>query len=54
MVIPVGSQLGGQALYRVERVKVSSEFDRSDYVLTQLLGVRYVPLVHGNYKDMKP
>mmetsp|Transcript_6213 Transcript_6213/g.9067 ORF Transcript_6213/g.9067 Transcript_6213/m.9067 type:complete len:321 (-) Transcript_6213:144-1106(-) len=48
MIIPVGPQLGGQALYRVERVKESPTFDTSDFVMTQLLGVRYVPLVHAS------
>lgn len=47
MIIPVGPQLGGQALYRIERVKESPTFNTSDFVMTQLLGVRYVPLVHA-------
>ena len=57
MVIPIGPQFGGQALYRIERVKgtwPTSKYDQSDFVMTQLLGVRYVPLVHGNYKDLHP
>ena len=49
MVIPIGPQLGGQALYRIERVKgvwPTKTYDQTDFVMTQLMGVRYVPLVH--------
>lgn len=48
MVIPVGPDGGYQNLYRVDRVAKSPTFQESDYVIKQLLGVRYVPLVHGN------
>lgn len=55
LIVPIGPQMGTQALYKVERIKDSSasssskkkdaSFDASDYRLTELLGVRYVPLV---------
>jgi len=48
MVIPVGPDGGYQNLYRVDRVAQSSTYEESDYVVQQLLSVRYVPLVHGN------
>jgi len=46
MVIPVGPDGGVQSLYRVQKVKDSAEFDEDDYVIKNLLGVRYVPLFH--------
>jgi protein-L-isoaspartate(D-aspartate) O-methyltransferase len=47
MVIPIGSQGGVQTLYKVERVSDDEQgYERDGYKMTQLLGVRYVPLVH--------
>ena len=48
MIIPVGPQGDVQTLYKVERVSDNkkSTFVRDEYRITQLLGVRYVPLVH--------
>ena len=46
MVIPVGPDGGVQSLYKVQRVKDSPKFDEDDYVIKNLLGVRYVPLFH--------
>lgn len=48
MVIPVGPDGGYQSLYRVDRVKESKTFNENDYIVQQLLGVRYVPLVRGD------
>lgn len=47
MIIPIGPQSDVQNLYKVERVKESSNdtFEKEDYQITALLGVRYVPLV---------
>jgi protein-L-isoaspartate(D-aspartate) O-methyltransferase len=46
MVIPIGSQGGAQTLYKVERVSDDEQgYGRDGYTMTQLLGVRYVPLV---------
>jgi protein-L-isoaspartate(D-aspartate) O-methyltransferase len=48
LIVPIGPQSGTQALYKVERVKgddKATKFDATDYKLTELLGVRYVPLV---------
>jgi len=48
LIVPIGPQQGAQALYKIERLKDSSgkgTFEASDYKLTELLGVRYVPLV---------
>ena len=46
MVIPIGSQGGVQTLYKVERVSDDVQgYERDGYKMTQLLGVRYVPLV---------
>ena len=52
MVIPVGPDGGYQNLYRVDRINNessgSTNFNEKDYIVKQLLGVRYVPLVRGN------
>eukprot|EP00586_Coscinodiscus_wailesii_P000205 CAMPEP_0172481066 /NCGR_PEP_ID=MMETSP1066-20121228/6617_1 /TAXON_ID=671091 /ORGANISM="Coscinodiscus wailesii, Strain CCMP2513" /LENGTH=280 /DNA_ID=CAMNT_0013242977 /DNA_START=29 /DNA_END=871 /DNA_ORIENTATION=+ len=48
MVVPVGPVNSHQYLYRVDRLKVSTNFQESDYTIKQLLGVRYVPLVRPN------
>lgn len=55
LIVPIGPQQGAQALYKVERVGGSSNaaaadnnnnaFDASEYRVTELLGVRYVPLI---------
>lgn len=48
MVIPVGPDGGVQNLYRVERVRDSGTgvYGKDDFLVSTLLGVRYVPLVH--------
>lgn len=47
MIIPIGSEGGVQTLYKVERVSDDEQgYAQDDYKMTQLLGVRYVPLVH--------
>ena len=43
LIIPVGPEGGVQNLYRVERL--SDGFTQEDFRITELLGVRYVPLV---------
>lgn len=43
LIIPVGPEGGYQKLYRVERL--SDGFTQEDFRITELLGVRYVPLV---------
>jgi protein-L-isoaspartate(D-aspartate) O-methyltransferase len=43
LIIPVGPDGGVQNLYRVERL--SDGFTQEDFRITELLGVRYVPLV---------
>jgi protein-L-isoaspartate(D-aspartate) O-methyltransferase len=50
LIVPVGPAGGAQSLYRIERVAETTggggdRFEPSDYRLTELLGVRYVPLV---------
>ena len=49
MVCPVGPDGGIQYLYRIDRVKQSDEsnssFQKNDFNVQELLGVRYVPLV---------
>jgi len=47
MVIPVGPDGGAQNLYRVERVRDNDVFDRGDFAISSLIGVRYVPLVRS-------
>ena len=47
MVIPVGANNSIQNLYRVERLRDSDHYDRDDFRIQNLLGVRYVPLVHS-------
>jgi len=44
MIIPIGDWI--QNLYKIERLRESEGFVESDYRMTELLGVRYVPLVH--------
>ena len=43
MIIPVGPANGAQAVVQVDRVKDGSGDDA--FEVTELLGVRYVPLV---------
>jgi protein-L-isoaspartate(D-aspartate) O-methyltransferase len=43
LIIPVGPEGGMQNLYRVERL--GDGFTQEDFRITELLGVRYVPLV---------
>lgn len=47
MVIPVGADNIVQNLYRVERLRDNKEFKDEDFLIQNLLGVRYVPLVHS-------
>jgi protein-L-isoaspartate(D-aspartate) O-methyltransferase len=47
MVIPVGPQGGAQRLIKVERKTESADFTWDDYVIQELLQVRYVPLIQG-------
>jgi len=46
MVIPVGPDGGYQNLYKVEKLKHSPTFDKGNFAIKNLLGVRYVPLFH--------
>lgn len=46
MVVPVGPEGGAQALFRIHKVVESSKFDPEDFVIQEMLGVRYVPLIH--------
>ena len=46
LIIPVGPDGGAQVLYRVEKVADHPVFDKKDFIFTELLGVRYVPLFH--------
>jgi len=45
MIIPVGETHDIQTLYKVERLRESTEFRKEDFHTQTLLGVRYVPLV---------
>jgi len=47
LVVPVGPDGGAQVLYRIEKIKESPQFHEKDFVFHELLGVRYVPLLHG-------
>jgi protein-L-isoaspartate(D-aspartate) O-methyltransferase len=47
LIVPIGPDGGTQYLYRVERVAASPHFAPTDYKVHELLGVRYVPLIHG-------
>ena len=49
MIIPVGPQNDVQALYEVVRVAEHHTFRKEDFSVRQLMGVRYVPLVHPNF-----
>lgn len=50
MIIPIGPQNQIQYLYKIERVSSNDPvgFDANDYRISNLLGVRYVPLVRDN------
>ncbi len=47
MIIPIGPQSQIQYLYKIERVSSNDPvgFDAKDYRISNLLGVRYVPLI---------
>lgn len=47
LICPVGPDGGAQVLYRIEKVADNTEFHKEDFVFHELLGVRYVPLLHG-------
>jgi protein-L-isoaspartate(D-aspartate) O-methyltransferase len=50
LIVPVGPNGGIQHLYKVERIAVTATEDGYsplDFRVTRLLGVRYVPLIHG-------
>jgi protein-L-isoaspartate(D-aspartate) O-methyltransferase len=47
LVVPVGSQSSVQKLLRIERIAESEVFSMNDFSVTELLHVRYVPLVNG-------
>eukprot|EP00559_Dactyliosolen_fragilissimus_P008940 CAMPEP_0184862218 /NCGR_PEP_ID=MMETSP0580-20130426/6710_1 /TAXON_ID=1118495 /ORGANISM="Dactyliosolen fragilissimus" /LENGTH=245 /DNA_ID=CAMNT_0027359975 /DNA_START=392 /DNA_END=1129 /DNA_ORIENTATION=- len=46
MVIPIGPNGGIQQLYRIERQVERENFNKADFDIKPLLGVRYVPLLH--------
>ena len=46
LVVPIGPEYGVQYFYNVKRVKETCN-PKEDYKMTKLMGVRYVPLVHG-------
>lgn len=48
LIVPIGPQGGVQHLIKVDRVACSdTNFQESDYQITELLGVRYVPLIRS-------
>jgi len=50
LIVPVGPNGGVQNLYKIERISGdadSREFVEKDFHVTELLGVRYVPLIRG-------
>jgi protein-L-isoaspartate(D-aspartate) O-methyltransferase len=47
LICPVGPDGGAQVLYRIEKVADNPEFHNEDFRFHELLGVRYVPLLHG-------
>jgi protein-L-isoaspartate(D-aspartate) O-methyltransferase len=50
LIVPVGPQYAAQSLIKVQRIddRHGNQFDASEYKFTELLGVRYVPLVDTN------
>jgi protein-L-isoaspartate(D-aspartate) O-methyltransferase len=50
LIVPVGPQYAAQSLIKVQRLddRHGNQFDASEYKFTELLGVRYVPLVDTN------
>ena len=46
MIVPVGPDGGSQTLFRISKVGDAPDFDPTNFVVQELLGVRYVPLVH--------
>jgi protein-L-isoaspartate(D-aspartate) O-methyltransferase len=46
LIIPVGPDGGTQVLYRVKKLQDSPQFNPRDFSIQELLGVRYVPLIH--------
>lgn len=47
LIVPVGPNGGTQYLYKVERIAESPDYAPTDFRVTRLLGVRYVPLIDG-------
>jgi protein-L-isoaspartate(D-aspartate) O-methyltransferase len=47
LIVPLGPNGGVQYLYKIERVAESENYQATDFKATRLLGVRYVPLIHG-------
>ncbi len=48
MIIPVGANNSVQNLYKVERLRDNDHYNRDDFRIQTLLGVRYVPLVQSS------
>lgn len=47
LIVPVGPDGGAQVLYRIEKTNDRPDFHQEDFNFRELLGVRYVPLLHG-------
>ena len=46
LIIPVGPQAGVQVLYQVERLELSNVYQPHNFLVQEVMGVRYVPLIH--------
>lgn len=46
LIVPVGPEGGHQILYKVEKLEEAVLFEDRNFVVEELFGVRYVPLIH--------
>ncbi|KAI2510944.1 Protein-L-isoaspartate(D-aspartate) O-methyltransferase (PCMT) [Fragilaria crotonensis] len=46
MIVPIGREGGAQSLFRIHEVNEAPQFDPENFVVQEMLGVRYVPLIH--------
>eukprot|EP00545_Synedropsis_sp_CCMP1620_P003570 CAMPEP_0119006046 /NCGR_PEP_ID=MMETSP1176-20130426/2085_1 /TAXON_ID=265551 /ORGANISM="Synedropsis recta cf, Strain CCMP1620" /LENGTH=273 /DNA_ID=CAMNT_0006957933 /DNA_START=18 /DNA_END=837 /DNA_ORIENTATION=+ len=52
LIVPVGPDGGVQILYKVEKLQEASQFDERNFVIQELLGVRYVPqFTHSSHEE---
>jgi protein-L-isoaspartate(D-aspartate) O-methyltransferase len=46
MIVPIGPAGGTQTLFRISKIQEAPQFDPQNFLVKELLAVRYVPLIH--------